>query len=809
MRADGRRRPHRLRRPALRDRAAGRVLLPRRVRRLPRLPRAAAGARCAACSRPTGTLYFHIDYREAHYCKLLLDELFGRECFLNELIWAYDYGAKPRRRWPRQARHDPRLREATPAATSSTPRRSTASRTWRPAWSRRSRRARGKRPSGVWWHTIVSPTGREKTGYPTQKPEGIVRRMVQASTAPGDLCLDPFAGSGTLGAVAATLGRRYLLIDDSPRPSRSCEGACRAGARPRTRQPDRRAHRLQRRPRAAVRDRPRGDRHRRAAGRRPHRPGADLGEQDAFAARTPGRGRGLAGVRARHRRASCARPGTTSRRAAEITGDVPQRLRPVLVGRARDRAVPRAARRARSEPADRVALAKLCSRVENDWVGARDRPARPARLAARRGRPRAPHRLPLAGARAVPLDARRLVARHADSRRGARRSRASGYNERRAECRARARPRPRDPARRRPQDVERLPEPLDRRVRHVLSENARVDAAVAAPCARRPRRRRPAARRVAREPARRLRGLGARRRGRRRRRSSSAGAAGARMSAAASAARCSGCCRPAPSRRRAALASLRRATAPSCLLALMRSSSPSPPPRGPPADASTPGRGQRTRNSPRRGTGPRASMPRPVHRLMLMFWAFFEVRVGRHQAGDGDDHAVDGEQAADDAPYVEEPRGGRRFALQLLDLVLVVTHGGSTPLGSRQVRGRTGCSRGRRGRARPSPAGPAQRYQASSPSAGSSRHAGGPRPVDQAGQRLGRLGLGEQGTTTITSAPTTNATIEETKLAPWSEGMVDHAPLVEPEVVGRRADRAGRAGPRSPPTASSASRTCR
>src|SRR5919201_803805 len=78
------------------------------------------------------------------------------------------------------------------------------------------KRALGKRPSSVWWHTIVSPTGREKTGYPTQKPEGLIRRFVQASSRPGDLCLDPFAGSGTLGAVAAALGRRFLLIDSSP-----------------------------------------------------------------------------------------------------------------------------------------------------------------------------------------------------------------------------------------------------------------------------------------------------------------------------------------------------------------------------------------------------------------------------------------------------------------------------------------------------------------------------------------------------------------------------------------------------------------
>jgi DNA modification methylase len=164
---------------------------------------------------PNGTLYFHIDYREAHYCKLLLDELFGRECFLNELIWAYDYGAKPRTRWP--AKHDTILvyvkdperylfdadavdREPYMAPGLVTP----------------EQRERGKRPTDVIWHTIVSPTGREKTGYPTQKPEGLVRRFVQASSRPGDLCLDPFAGSGTLGAVAAKLGRRYLLIDSSP-----------------------------------------------------------------------------------------------------------------------------------------------------------------------------------------------------------------------------------------------------------------------------------------------------------------------------------------------------------------------------------------------------------------------------------------------------------------------------------------------------------------------------------------------------------------------------------------------------------------
>jgi site-specific DNA-methyltransferase (adenine-specific) len=162
-----------------------------------------------------GTLYFHIDYREAHYCKLLLDEIFGRDCFLNELIWAYDYGAKPRNRWP--AKHDTILvyvrdrsryhfdaeaveREPYMAPGLVTPEKA----------------ARGKMPTDVMWHTIVPTNGRERTGYPTQKPEGLVRRFVSASSRPGGWCLDFFAGSGTLGAACRTLGRHFVLVDSSP-----------------------------------------------------------------------------------------------------------------------------------------------------------------------------------------------------------------------------------------------------------------------------------------------------------------------------------------------------------------------------------------------------------------------------------------------------------------------------------------------------------------------------------------------------------------------------------------------------------------
>ncbi|WP_457100629.1 DNA-methyltransferase [Microbacterium sp. P5_E9] len=162
-----------------------------------------------------GTLYLHLDYRESHYAKVLMDALFGRDRFLNELIWAYDYGAKSRRRWP--TKHDTILvyvkdpagywfdseavdREPYMAPGLVTPEKA----------------ARGKLPTDVWWHTIVPTAGREKTGYPTQKPEGILRRIVQASTRPGDRVLDFFAGSGTTGAVASALGREAVLVDDNP-----------------------------------------------------------------------------------------------------------------------------------------------------------------------------------------------------------------------------------------------------------------------------------------------------------------------------------------------------------------------------------------------------------------------------------------------------------------------------------------------------------------------------------------------------------------------------------------------------------------
>jgi site-specific DNA-methyltransferase (adenine-specific) len=164
---------------------------------------------------PHGTLYFHIDYREAHYCKLLLDEVFGRHAFLNEIIWSYDYGGKPRRRWP--AKHDTILAYVrTPGAHHFDADAVEREPYMAPGLVGPAKARRGKRPTDVWFHTIVPTNGREKTGYPTQKPERVVRRLVAASSRPGGWCLDPFAGSGTLGAVCRELGRRFVMIDSSP-----------------------------------------------------------------------------------------------------------------------------------------------------------------------------------------------------------------------------------------------------------------------------------------------------------------------------------------------------------------------------------------------------------------------------------------------------------------------------------------------------------------------------------------------------------------------------------------------------------------
>jgi site-specific DNA-methyltransferase (adenine-specific) len=165
--------------------------------------------------KPNGSLYFHIDYREVHYCKVLLDRIFGRSCFINEIIWAYDYGGKPKTKWP--PKHDNILfyvkdpdhytfnvddidREPYMA----------------PGLAGPEKAARGKLPTDTWWYTIVGTNSKERNGYPTQKPLGVINRIIRASSNPGDVVMDFFAGSGTVGESCLKLGRQFILMDNNP-----------------------------------------------------------------------------------------------------------------------------------------------------------------------------------------------------------------------------------------------------------------------------------------------------------------------------------------------------------------------------------------------------------------------------------------------------------------------------------------------------------------------------------------------------------------------------------------------------------------
>lgn len=163
----------------------------------------------------TGSLFFHIDYREVHYCKIVLDQIFGRNCFQNEIIWAYDYGARSRKRWP--TKHDSILWYTKhPEEFTFNLDASDRIEYMSPSLVGAEKAAQGKTPTDVWWHTIVPTNGKEKTGYATQKPLGIVERIIKVHSNRGDLCLDFFAGSGTLGEAAARNNRSFMLIDDNP-----------------------------------------------------------------------------------------------------------------------------------------------------------------------------------------------------------------------------------------------------------------------------------------------------------------------------------------------------------------------------------------------------------------------------------------------------------------------------------------------------------------------------------------------------------------------------------------------------------------
>ena len=164
---------------------------------------------------PTGSIFVHLDQREGHYCKIMLDDIFGRDSFINEIIWAYDYGGRSNKRWaakhevifwyvknPKNYTFNSDERERIPYIA--------------PTLAGEAKAHIGKFPTDVWWHTIVPTTSSERTGYPTQKPIGVVSRIVDVHSNIGDTLLDPFAGSGTLGVAAAQSDRNSILIDDNP-----------------------------------------------------------------------------------------------------------------------------------------------------------------------------------------------------------------------------------------------------------------------------------------------------------------------------------------------------------------------------------------------------------------------------------------------------------------------------------------------------------------------------------------------------------------------------------------------------------------
>lgn len=162
-----------------------------------------------------GSLFFHVNYREVHYCKVWIDEIFGRNNFINEIIWSYDYGARSKTRW--SAKHDNILWFAKNRKNYCFNYNDIDRIPYlAPGLVGPEKAARGKTPTDCWWHTIVPTNGKEKTGYPTQKPLGIMNRIIKVHSNPGDMVLDCFAGSGTTGEAASVFKRNWILVDNNP-----------------------------------------------------------------------------------------------------------------------------------------------------------------------------------------------------------------------------------------------------------------------------------------------------------------------------------------------------------------------------------------------------------------------------------------------------------------------------------------------------------------------------------------------------------------------------------------------------------------
>jgi site-specific DNA-methyltransferase (adenine-specific) len=165
--------------------------------------------------KPTGSLFMHLDYREVHYVKVMLDSIFGRDNFINEIIWAYDFGAKSKRKWP--TKHDNILFYAKDAKKYYFDWNSMERIPYMaPGLAGEEKAKKGKVPTDCWWHSILGTNSRERMAYPTQKPVALYQRLIKVHTKPGDIILDPWAGSGTIGEAAAELGRSYILVDNNP-----------------------------------------------------------------------------------------------------------------------------------------------------------------------------------------------------------------------------------------------------------------------------------------------------------------------------------------------------------------------------------------------------------------------------------------------------------------------------------------------------------------------------------------------------------------------------------------------------------------
>ena len=162
-----------------------------------------------------GSIFLHVDQHESHYCKVLLDRVFGRKSFINEIIWSYDYGGRSKKKWP--TKHDTIFWYAIdPANYTFNANAIDRIPYMAPGLVGKEKAARGKVPTDVWWQTIVPTNGKERTGYPTQKPLAILERIVKVHSNPGDMVMDFFAGSGTTGVAAARNDRLFVLVDSNP-----------------------------------------------------------------------------------------------------------------------------------------------------------------------------------------------------------------------------------------------------------------------------------------------------------------------------------------------------------------------------------------------------------------------------------------------------------------------------------------------------------------------------------------------------------------------------------------------------------------